>query len=364
MNRRTFLRVGAALAGSATVAGCSGLLDASGEPSESQSSGVPSVVEDRPDGVYVPSHIEGMKMSGMAQQGEYAFGLMYSYAHRFWNVNGESVSLTEIDDEDDVHLMASVWDPETMTVLPDTGLSVEIYQADSLVSQEIIYPMLSQPMGFHYGANFGLTGDGEYTVRLSVGAMSTRRSGAFQGRFSEPTTAEVPFEYSEAQRNEISFERLADEAGTAGAVDPREMEMMPDSLAPSESALPGTVVGSGMSNGATFVVTVLDSPPAGIDGDGQYIAVSPRSRYNQMILPAMGLEGTLSRGEETVYGGEFSRTLDPNLNYHYGAVVDSVESGDELTLRVTVQPQTARHEGYETAFGGLMGGMPDVTITV
>jgi hypothetical protein len=142
------------------------------------------------------------------------------------------------------------------------------------------------------------------------------------------------------------------------------MEMMPDSLAPSESDLPGTVIGSGMSNDAKFVVTVLETPPAGIDGDGQYVAVSARSRYNRMILPAMGLEGTLSRGSETVYEGEFTRTLDPGLNYHYGAVVDGVESGDELSLRVTVQPQTARHEGYETAFGGLMGGMDDVTITV
>ncbi|WP_233739904.1 iron transporter [Halovenus carboxidivorans] len=303
-------------------------------------------------------------MSGTAEQGDYAFGLMYSYAHRFWNVNGDSTTLTEIEDDDAIHLMANVWDPETGTVLPDTGLSVEIYQDDSLVSQETIYPMLSQPMGFHYGANFGLSGDGAYTVRLNVGAMTTRRTGSFQDRFSEPTTADIPFEYSEQERNEISFERFDTEAGTNGAVDPREMEMMPDSRAPSESTLPGRVIGTGMSNDAQFVVTVIESPPAGIDGDGQYIAVSSRTRYNQMVIPAMGIEGTLLRGDETVYDGEFTRTLDPELNYHYGAVVDSVESGDELTLQVTTQPQTARHEGYETAFGGLMGGMNDVTLAV
>ena len=67
-----------------------------------------------------------MKMSGMATQGDYAFGPMYSYAHRFWNVNGDSASLTEIANGDDIHLMAIVWDPRTMTVLPDTGLSGEI----------------------------------------------------------------------------------------------------------------------------------------------------------------------------------------------------------------------------------------------
>ena len=357
MNRRALLRTGAALTGAAALAGCTGLF-------ETQSAGSPPIPEDRPDAVYIPSHIEGMKMSGMAKQGDYAFGLMYSYAHRFWNVNGDSVSLTKIANEDDVHLMASVWDPETMTVLPETGLSAEIYRGDSLVTQETIYPMLSQPMGFHYGANFGLDGDGTYTVRLSVGAMPTRRSGTFQDRFSEPATVEIPFEYSQQEKREITFEQLEDRAATPGAVDPMEMEMMPDSLAPSESDLPGTVIGSGMSNDANFVVTALDTPPAGIDNDGQYVAVSARSRYNRTILPAMGLEGILSSGSETVYEGDFTRTLDPNLNYHYGAVVDGVESGAELSLRVTVQPQTARHEGYETAFGGLMSGMDDVIITV
>jgi len=355
MNRRTLLRAGVALAGSVALPGCGGLL-------ESRSVRAPPVPEDRPDGVYVPGHVEGMKMVGTAATDEYAFGLTYSYAHRFWNVNGAEISLTEIAEGDDVHLMAGVWDPETATVLPDTGLTAEIYRDGSLVSQEVIYPMLSQPMGFHYGANFGLDGDGEYTVGLSVGAMSTRRTGAFRGRFSEPATVDITVPYSQADKESISFERTGDRAGTPGAVEPREMEMLPDSFAPAESGLPGTVVGTAMSNDVRFVATVLDEPPAGIDGDGQYLAVSARTRYNRMIVPAMALAGTLSRGGETVYDGEFTRTLDPELHYHYGAVVDGVESGDELSVRIPVQPQTARHEGYETAFGGLMGGMPDVTI--
>lgn len=129
MNRRALLRASAALTVSAAFAGCTELF-------ETRPISIPPIPEDRPDAIYILSHVEGMKMSEMAKQGDYAFGLMYSYAHRFWNINGDSVSLTEITDEDDVHLMASVWDPETMTVLPDTGLSAEIYQGDSLVTQE------------------------------------------------------------------------------------------------------------------------------------------------------------------------------------------------------------------------------------
>ncbi|MFC7075569.1 iron transporter [Haloarcula halophila] len=355
MDRRSFLRAGSTVT-VAAVAGCLGGL-------ETQSTRAPPLVEDRPDAVYYPTHLEGMEMVGTTETGDYAFGLMYSYPHRFWNINGSSGSMTPIDSDDDVHLMSVVWDPQTGMVLPDTGLTVEIYQDDSLVSQETIYPMLSQPMGFHYGANFGLDGDGDYRVVLSVGAMSTRRTGSFVDRFGEPTTAEIPFSYSQSTRDELTY-RTLDNAGEPGAVEPMEMEMLPDSFAPTEDELPGTVRGTAMSNDARLLVTTLDAPPAGVDAEGSYVAVSARTRYNRMVIPAMGLSGTLTSDGETVYDGRFRRTLDPDLGYHYGAVVDDVASGDDLALTVTAQPQTARHEGYEMAFGGLLGEMPDVSLTL
>jgi len=354
MNRRTFLRAGAGVS-ALGLAGCAGLL-------ETRSTGNAPVPESRPDGIYVPGHVEGVEMVGTGERGDFAAGLMYSYAHRFWTVTGDTVERTAIEDGDDVHLMASIWDPESRTVLPETGLSLEIRRDGSLVSEEVIYPMLSQPMGFHYGANFGLDGDGSYTVRLSVGGVSTRRTGAFRGRFGEPTTIDVEFEYSQSDRDRISYEVL-DRGGEPGAVDPREMEMMPDSFAPAVEELPGSVLGSGRSNDAVLVATALEEPPEGVDGEGTYLAVSARTRYNGMVIPAMGLAGTLTRDGEAVFDGRLVRTLDPDLGYHYGAVVEGVEPDDELTLTPTTQPQTARHEGYETAFGGLMGGMEPVTLT-
>ena len=364
MDRRTYLRAAGA-AGAAGLSGLSGCLGFELQSGGSESSGlvVPAVPEDRPDAVYYPSHVEGMRMAGTGSSGPYRVGLMYSYAHRFWNVNGDSVQRTDIAEDDDVHLMASVWDAETGQVLPDTGLSLEITRGESLVSQEVIYPMLSQPMGFHYGANFGLDGDGEYTVTLDVGGVSTRTTGAYDGRFADPASIPVGFEYSDAAKSEISFEVL-DNAGEKGAVEPHGMETLPDSFAPETGALPGTVVGEASSNDAVLVATVLESPPEGVDGDGRYLAVSARTPYNRMLIPAMTLEATLTRDGSEVFSGELARTLDPDLSYHYGAVVDGVESGDQLTLTPTVWPQTARHEGYETAFGGLMGGMPEASIDV
>jgi hypothetical protein len=38
------------------------------------------------------------------------------------------------------------------------------------------------------------------------------------------------------------------------------------------------------------------------------------------------------------------------VGFHYGADVDSISSGEELTVTVDAPPQTSRQEGYETAF--------------
>ncbi|MEF8840161.1 MAG: iron transporter [Haloarculaceae archaeon] len=358
MRRRHYLG-GLGIAGVAGLAGCAGLVETRSVAS------APPVLEDRPDAVYFPTHVEGMEMAGRgeSEDGEYAFALMYSYPHRFWNVNGSDVSMTEIEDGDDVHLMATVWDPETRTVLPETGLSLEITRDGELVSEEVIYPMLSQPMGFHYGANFGLDGDGTYTVRVSVGGVSTRKTGAFVDRFVDPASADVPFEYARSARDELTFRNTPDRAGSPEAIEPMEM-MAPNAVAPTEPDLPGEVLATGTTGDAVLVVGRLDAPPEGVEGggDGEYLYVSARTPYNRMVVPAMSVTGTLSRSGETVFEGELVRTLDPGLGYHYGAALPgtTVESGDEFVLRVPTPPQVARHEGYETAFLE----MPPVEVTL
>ena len=69
-----------------------------------------------------------------------------------------------------------------------------------------------------------------------------------------------------------------------------------------------------------------------------------------MVLLAMALSGTLQRNGQTVFNGALKPTLDPELRYHYGTVLGSVESGDELRISIETPPQVARHEGYKTTF--------------
>ncbi|WP_338729340.1 twin-arginine translocation signal domain-containing protein [Haladaptatus sp. DJG-WS-42] len=338
MNRRTFLRA-SALTGAASLAGCTGLF-------ESQSVREPPLADFRPNAVYLPTHAEGMEMAGMGKGGDYQFGLMYSYPHRFWNMNERATQKTSVTAEDTVHLMAVVWDPETGTVLPETGLSVEL---DG--EEEVIYPMLSQQMGFHYGDNMPLGEDGTYTATVSVGGMNIRRTGAFAEKFGDPASTDIEFEFSQETLEALPYRLLEDEAGNKGALEPMQMGMMPSATAPAKDALPGAFIGEATSGDALFYATLLSGGdvPAGIDAES-YLALSARTPYNQMVLPSMGLSGSLASGGEIVSELTFVRTLDPDLNYHYGAALDGAASWDELSITVDIVPQVARHEGYETAF--------------
>ncbi|WP_132058701.1 iron transporter [Halorussus amylolyticus] len=343
MERRNFLRAGATL-GVAGLAGCTGLFETTSANSP------PPVVEDRPDAAYYPTHIEGHAKPSMAEDGRLRVALMYSYPHRFWTITGADTNKVSIQSEDDAHLMATIWDSETMTVLPTANVSAEISKDGETVDTRDFWPMLSQNMGYHFGDNVGLDGDGTYTASLDVGSMQARGLGDLAGAFEDGTTIEIEFEYSEADKNEIMYEELSDQQGQEGAVEPMEMEMMPVSSVPAASDLPGTVIGEGTSGDARFVVATANESPEFVGDDETYLVVSPRTPHNSYPLPFMSVSATLSRDGEAVFDDSLDAGISPEFGYHYGAAVDGVESGDELAITPGSPPQVSRHEGYETAF--------------
>jgi len=364
MQRRTFLRAGSGVAGSIAIAGC---LSTFG--SDTQSSGEPSLVENRPDAVYIPTHVEGMQMIDTARHGDRTVALSYTYAHRFWTVTGTRTERVNIQEDDTIHLMASVWDTETGTILPvGSGLRFEIRQDGETVDERSPWPMLSQPMGFHFGDNVALPGDGTYTVVVDVGAMNLERRGPFAGKFGNGGTVEVDLEYSQAERDEIMFRPFDDQQGERGAASPMEMEMLPLSVAPAREDLPGRTLGEAESGDAVFLATAAgpetgneeQEQEEGKEVEGTYLAVSPRTPHNRYVLAMMSLSATLERDGTVVFEGPLQKAIDPEYNYHYGAGVDGVESGDELTITVDAPSQVSRHEGYETAFLD----MPEMTLTV
>ncbi|WP_396612932.1 iron transporter [Haloferax sp. S1W] len=342
MRRRQFL----AATGTAATFGCSGCL---AELGRIYTSDEPPVLSNRPAEPYIPTHVEGMNPVGTADVGDFRVGVFYSYPHRFWVMDEEEgdfgTSLTRPARSADIHLMASVWDPDTGVVVPDTGLSVELTRDGSLVSEEVIYPMLSQRMGFHYGGNFGLDGDDTYEVRVNVGAASLNCFGALEGKFQSAAAGRLDFEFESTDRNDIPYERLDEKKGDRGAAKPMQMESVPLGHAPER--LPGEPLGSGTASNLRLVGTAISDPRF---GDDTYLAVSAQTPYNRLVVPRTGLSATVSGGGHVRFDGRLEPGLDPELGFHYGAPVPELSSGDDIELVVEVPPQVVRHEGYETAF--------------
>ncbi|MFW6017507.1 MAG: iron transporter [Halapricum sp.] len=330
MNRRTFLRAGAGgLA--AGLAGCGELF------AQQSTARIPPVLDDRPDAVYRPTHIEGMEMIGTQTVGDRTVGLFYSFPHRFWTVAGDT-SLVEIQDDHSVHLMASMWDRETETVIPVLARPRFTVSADGdVVDERRAWPMLSQNMGFHFGENIELDGDGTYTVEVEVLPVDIETVDAFDGRFESRATAEFTFDYAEGERDDIAFEEFPETAGERAAVDPMDMSM-PLSYAPAVDELPGSPVTVGRVGDAEFVVTVVD----------ETLVASPRTPYNRFSVPGFSLSATI---ESVEFDGTLANAVGPTLGAHYRAALDSSPaSGDTITVSVESPSSLSRHEGYETTF--------------
>jgi len=357
MRRREFVRAAGLGAVGAGTSGCvhESLSDtdmgtAASDDNETDGGGsdgnsptsLPSVLEDRPDAVYYPTHTDGMEVIDHKTVEGYDVSVMYSYPHRFWTTTGTRTNRVDIrPDTDDIHFMASVWDGETNTPIP-ASLTATFVEDGGQVAESNLWTMLSQQMGFHNGDNMDIGGDGAYEVQLSVSPGGFERRRGFEGRFEDAVEATFEFDYRASRRDLILFD-VYDNAGERSAVEPM---MDPDADADG-----------GMGGMEGMQLFFADDP----EGDGNvgdlrydvelheldgetYLSVVAWTPYNEFVVPYTTLSAEV--GGETV---SLDESIDPEIGHHYGAFVDA-EEGDSVTISVETPPQVARHEGYETAF--------------
>ena len=309
---------------------------------------IPPPLEDRPEHVYRPTHASDTRTIGTSTVDEYGVGLLYSYPSRFWDLNGRTTYKQSVQEDHSVHLMAIVWDAETRAVLPEAGVTVNILQNGDPVTEGVVYSMLSQRMGFHYGDNIDLPGDGDYTVRVSIGGMPLERTGQYEGRFTDGKTTTFELPYRREDRNELAIATY-DDSGTPGAAGRLHHDVLPALTVPDEETLPGETLGIIEPDDAVLSVRRLRGDDAVRFDSDDYLAVVGHTPYNRMVLPIMGLRLRIERDGEVDAEEILTRTMDPELGYHYGASLPT-RPGDTLRVETLTPPQTARHEGFETAF--------------
>ncbi|ELY59307.1 DUF7350 domain-containing protein [Natronococcus jeotgali] len=350
MKRRTLL---AASAGGAAGVGTAGIGFYLLQEDDERLPECPPMVNDPPETVYRPSHRDDMVTLGTATAGGYGIGLTYMFPHPFWLVTGEEREYVEPSEDNAIHLMAVVWDIETEIVLPiDTGPTIEVTDADgNHIDERAFWPMLSQPMGYHFGENLIIPEAGKYTARVSLPAMSAARTGTFEERFEERVSTEIDFSFDPDDISDLACEAV-DDAGESGALEPMEMDMLPLSMLPPIGELPGRILGTVTTSDATLTLTVLNE---------KYLAVLARTPYNEYPLVAATLSTRIERDDETIFEQTLRETLDPELGVHYGTEIDvAVESDDEIRLSIDTPPQIARHAGYQNAFID----RPDVSLSI
>ncbi|OVE86298.1 DUF7350 domain-containing protein [Natronolimnobius baerhuensis] len=239
-DRRTALRRLGVTTGALALAGCLGGDDAGDDSSDDADTDADDdlettpeffEIEDPPDAVYVPTHREAMRMLEPLEAGDYVLAPMLSYPHPFWVIAGgdseDEVERVDPEDGRGVHMMFTLWDRETETVLPvDEGVQIRIAQdGDQIGSPFSPWPMLSQEMGFHFGDNVALPGDGTYTVEVTLPPISTRKTGDLEGRLDERQTLEFEFVYDDEFRHEVigGVDYLDEEHwGQRGALEPMD----------------------------------------------------------------------------------------------------------------------------------------------
>ena len=308
---------------------------------------LPSVAAPDEPVVYRPSHVDGRKMIGMQEAGPYMMSLMYTLPHDFWVFGGGAEkSYVSIKEGQNVHIMSAVWEPEYGQLLPTGNPDIRVAASDGQeIDHRSLWSMLAQQMGPHFGDNVGFPESGEYTVTVDVDPVSARQLGAYVDRFNSAESATFDFEFSFEEVNGLPTQFLND-AGRPGALPPADMDMRPTGAVPDASGLPGEHIGTQRTADADFVVQLLESAPNGIESNAPYLAVSPRTPYNNYPLPFMGLRAVSPDRDAVI----LPAAIHPELGYHYGEAIPNFDSDEEFTLNVGTPPQISRHRGYQTAF--------------
>ncbi|WP_306056872.1 iron transporter [Natronococcus wangiae] len=307
------------------------------------------LVVDPPDGVYVPPKVDEMVSYGTETVDGRTLSLAATRPHSFWTVTGTDRARADVRNYHAIHLMASAHDAETGTVVP-TSVTTTIRSRDERVDERTLWPMLSQRMGFHYGDNVPLDGDGRYVATVRIEPTSADVADGLDDRLETATTVDLEFDYA-ADEIEGLERRLidADEGrGDAGAVEPMDdRDDGDDDHRDRLEELAESWIGTATSGDLEFSLAVIEA-----ERGRDVLAVLPRTRHNRYPIPFAALSVAPVRGGATGRSVSLGERLGADLGHHYGTAVERrvLEGADELAVTVDAPPQVSRHEGYETAF--------------
>jgi hypothetical protein len=311
--------------------------------------------------IYLPTHRDEMTMFGRTggnDSDRLQVALTATVPHAFTLVTGSRTNQAVINDESTMHLMASVWDSETGLLAPSLSPSVTIYRDGEQLTSMTPWSMLSQAMGFHYGGNVSVSGEGEYRFEVSLNEASEALPESLRPVFAQETVS-ITHSFDTASIADLGTVGV-DSPGNPGAIEPMDMEMVQIVQQPGYDAGSVSFTDSQMAGDIRLAVGTAETDAMSAFEGEEVLVVAPQTRYNAYPVPLAGLEATVTREDSTVFDDELKAGVHPDVGHFYGAGVPALESGDSVTVSFTTPPQFARHVGYDAAFFGL----PETTFTI
>lgn len=357
LTRRRLLQAGLTAGTGGAVAGCT---SPDSEPADGPAS-ADGAGTTTPGGgrVFVPPHFHERRVAGTTNADGYAITLAYSVPDYYWTVDGRTTTRVTPENDDNVQLLAYVQLPDGGPVLPDVTVRATVTRDGTTVAEQTLVPTLSQRWGLFHGVNLGLGTYTEYPIELHVSEGPARLTRAYEGATDADASTTVPLDFDRGTMDSINTTYL-EAADQQGAVQPASSDALPLNRQRPPDDLPGTVAAKGRSGGATLTALALDPDQSPHADSTPYLALLVSTPYNGFWLPRAELVATLTRNGEALYDGPLTPTLDPEVGYHYGAAVETLEGGESLAVSVSTPPQVARRQGYETAFLS----MPDAELTL
>ncbi len=127
---------------------------------------------------------------GEKPAGEYVVAYAVEKAEGMWKMSGGELHWQEPDDAN-VHIEISVRDGADDRFVPGLEVYVTVVAPDDTEVGTEQQPMLWHPWLYHYGRNWQVPGDGEYTLRVRIEAPDFPRHDPQNGRrYAEPVEVE------------------------------------------------------------------------------------------------------------------------------------------------------------------------------
>jgi hypothetical protein len=122
--------------------------------------------------------------------GDYAIGYAVEEAEGMYVRADGGFKWQEPDDEN-LHLEIAVRDAADGRFIPGVRVTATLVAPDGTEVGTEEHPLLWHPMIYHYGRNWRVPGDGEYTLRVNVDPPEFARHDEINGRrFTEPVEVE------------------------------------------------------------------------------------------------------------------------------------------------------------------------------